>query len=120
MAINQRDVYLLPFPLGGVVQDHPFIVLSIREANEIENSFIAVMITSSDVHKDDYSFDLNDSMFEKPLPKKGSHVRMHLITIDLNKKIRGVKLNTMKEFYFKQLMLMMGELVFNYNFEKIV
>lgn len=83
MAINQRDVYLLPFPLRGVVQAHPFIVLSIREANEIENSFIAVMITSLDVHKDDYSFDLNDSLFEKPLPKKGSHVRMHLITISL-------------------------------------
>jgi len=119
MAINQRDVYLLPFPLDDLTQDHPFIVLSIKEANEVENTFIAVMITSSP-HKDDFSFDLNDSMFDAPLHKKGCHVRMHLVTIYLGGEIRGRKLNTMKEFYFKQLMSTIGEMVFNYNFEKMV
>lgn len=119
MAINQREVYLLPFPLDSTTQDHPFIVLSIKEANEIENTFIAVMITSS-AYKDDLSFDLNDSMFDKPLHKKGCHVRMHLVTIYLTKEIIGKKLNTMKEFYFKQLMATIGEMVFNYKFEKII
>ncbi len=118
MAINQRDVYLLPFPLDNVTQDHPFIVLSIKEANEVENTFIAVMITSSSI-KDDFSFDLNDNMFEAPLPKKMSHVRMHLVTIYLGREIRGKKLNTMKEFYFQQLMSTIGEMVFNYEFTKI-
>lgn len=77
------------------------------------------MITSS-TYKDDFSFDLNDSMFDKPLDKKGCHVRMHLVTIYLNEEIIGKKLNTMKEFYFRQLIATIGELVFNYNFEKIV
>ncbi len=58
MAISQRDVYLLPFPFG-VNKPHPFIILSVKDANEVENSFIAAMITSS-VYKDDFYFDLND------------------------------------------------------------
>lgn len=107
MAIDQKDVYLLPFPFNDGTQDHPFIVLSIKEANEIENTFIAVMITSS-AYRDDFSFDLNDNMFEKPLDKKGCHVRMHLVTIYLGKEIRGRKLNTMKELYFKELMSTIG------------
>lgn len=45
---------------------------------------------------------------------------MHLITIYLGEEIIGKKLNTMKEFYFKQLMTTIGEMVFNYRFEKIV
>lgn len=119
MAVNQKDVYLLPFPLSDTVQNHPFIVLSIKDANEIESTFIAVMVTSS-AYQDDFSFNLNDSMFEKPLDKKGCHVRMHLITIYLGDEIIGKKLNTMKEFYFKQLMTTIGEMVFNYKFEKII
>jgi hypothetical protein len=54
MAVEQREVYLLPFPLTSEVKDHLFIVLSIRQANEYENTFIAVMITSSDVYFDDF------------------------------------------------------------------
>ena len=118
--INQRDVFLLPFPFdtGTPVADHPFIVLSIQEANAHEQTFIAVMITSTN-RKDDLSFELTDDMFEKKLDKIGCHVRMHLLTLYLDNDIRGKKINEMKQFYFNHLMKAIGELVFNYNFSPL-
>jgi len=69
MAVEQREVYLLPFPFDSKVEDHLFIVLSAREANEYENTFIAVMITSSEQYNDDFSFQLTNDMFELSLRK---------------------------------------------------
>ena len=112
MAINQRDVYLLPFPINDGTVPHPFIVLSVKEANDLEGTFIGVMITASE-YKDDFSFDLRDEMFENPLKKEGCHVRMHLLTMYLDTDIESKRLNVMKEFYFKQLLLTIGDLIFD-------
>lgn len=115
--INQRDVYLLPVPIGNNIEPHPFIVLSSSESLACENTFIAVMVTSSDVHKDDYSFELSNEMFERNLAKENSHVRMHLITLCFNPEdLKSKKLNRMKERYFRELMKAIGELIFEYNF----
>ena len=123
MPINQRDVYLLPFPFDSHNgQDHLHIVLSIQEANGQDKSFLAVMITTSEFHKDELSFHLNDNMFEKPLQKDGSHARMHIIMLALNKEIVGTigkPLNRMKKIYFDQLMKSIGELVFNFEFNPL-
>lgn len=117
MAVNQREVYVLPHPISlDPEEKHSFIVLSVLEANNNENTFIAVMITGSDVINDDFSFDLRDEMFVKPLKKQACHVRMHLITLCLNREIIGQKVNEMKDFYFKQLMESIGDLIFNYHF----
>jgi hypothetical protein len=32
MAVEQREVYLLPFPFTSEIEDHLFIVLSVRQA----------------------------------------------------------------------------------------
>jgi hypothetical protein len=116
MSIQQRDVYLLPHPIRG--EDHPFIVLSVEEANRYERTFIAVMITSMN-HVDDFSFELSDEMFEQPLPKKNSHVRMHLLTLCLDEEIVGKRINRMKALYFKELMKSIGDLIFNYGFSPL-
>lgn len=116
MSISQREVYLLPFPLDSSVEDHPFIVLSCQEANEYERTFIGVMITTT-LNKDDYSFPLVNEMFESPLAKPNSHVRMHLLSLYVNEEIRGRRLNRMKEQYFKQLMAFIGDIIFNYEFK---
>ena len=115
MNVSQREVYMLPFPLKEGGQDHPFIVLSCNESNNLENTFIAVMITSSS-YTDDYSFDLRDEMFERPLAKQGCHVRMHLITLVEVADIKNRIVNKMKPIYFKNLMAVIGELIFDYEF----
>jgi hypothetical protein len=118
-VVNQRDVYLLPFPLNNRIPDHLFIVLSTLESNKIDGTFIAVMITTSDINYDDFSFDLTNEMFESDLDKAGSHVRMHLLTLWMNDEIVGKRVNRMKEFYFKQLMASIGDSIFNYKFEPL-
>jgi hypothetical protein len=119
MTVEQRDVFLFPPTHDTKLVHHPFIVLSTKDANMHEGSFVAAMITSSDYHHDDYSFDLTDDMFEKPLDKKDSHVRMHLMTLCIERHIKGARINRMKAPYFKQLMKSIGDLVFNYNFTPI-
>ena len=120
MAINQREVYLLPHPINpSSIPPHPFIVLSTRQANDHERTFVAVMITASDKTHDDFSFDVSDDMFIKPLEKQNCHVRMHLITLMINEDIIGRRINEMKEFYFKELMASIGDLIFNYGFKPI-
>jgi len=78
-----------------------------------ENTFVAVMITSSAVTMDDFSFALYDQMFEKPLVKKDCHVRMHLMTLSFGEYIDKPKINTMKIAAFKELM---RDLIFDYDF----
>lgn len=119
MTVEQRDVYLLP-PTHANIEDHLFIVLSTKEANDYEGTFVGVMITSSDKWHDDYSFDLTDAMFESPLDKKNSHARMHLVTLCLNGDVKGKRVNRMKPMYFKELMASIGDLVFGYSFKPIV
>jgi hypothetical protein len=119
MAIEQRDVYLIPPPFNNRLENHPFIVLSLKEANEYEGTFVCVMITSSNEFKDDYSFLLEDQMFDHALKKEGCHARMHLLTLCLNQEVIGERINRMKPFYFKELMKSIGDLVFNYNFEPL-
>jgi uncharacterized protein YukJ len=116
MVVNQRDVFLLPHPFDSQGEPHPHIVLSVKEANEQENTFVVVMITSSGKTIDDFSFMLSDEMFEKPLQKKNCHVRMHLLTSSFDEYIDRPKINTMKVAPFKELMKSIGDLIFNYNF----
>ena len=120
MSVNQREVYKLPHPITLEIEEgHPFIVLSVLDANNHERTFVAVMITSSEFKKDEYSFPLANEMFERDLPKPDSHARMHLMTLCLPEDIIGNRLNVMKEFYFNQLMAAIGDLVFNFNFTPI-
>ena len=121
MPINQRDVYLLPFPLESrnPVEDHLHIVLSIADANLNENTFLSVMITSSPIFKDELSFDVYDEMFETPLREPNCHVRMHLIPLSRSSEIivqRQSPVNRMKKRPFDAMMKEIGELIFNFDF----
>jgi mRNA-degrading endonuclease toxin of MazEF toxin-antitoxin module len=114
MVVNQRDVLLLSHSFDSD-KPHPFIILSVNEANEQEKTFVAVMITSSEKTRDDFSFELSNEMFLSPLSKDNSHVRMHLITSSFNNCIIQ-KINTMKIYPFNQLMRSIGDLIFNFDF----
>ena len=117
MGINQRDVFILPHPISrSPGERHPFIVLS---ANFNERTFVAVMMTSSEITNDVYSFDLENSMFEHDLAKTNCHIRMHLLTLCLDEEIIGQRVNRMKELHFRELMKSIGDLIFNYSFEPL-
>ena len=103
------------FDSSNPADSHPFIVLSVNEANEQEKTFVAVMVTSSEKTRDDFSFELSNDMFSSPLGKDNSHVRMHLITSLINNCIIR-KVNTMKTYAFNQLMRSIGDLIFNFDF----
>lgn len=121
MEINQRDVYLLPHPINSSsASPHPYIVLSIKDANAYEKTFLAVMMTSAHHYVNDpLSFELADEMFETPLMKSPCNARMHLIMLCLKEEVIGKRLNVMKDLYFQQLMKHIGEIVFNYQFSPL-
>ncbi len=117
MPINQREVYMLPHPWDSNAEKHPFIVLSVLDANQHERTFLAVMITSEPNRIDDFSFMVQDAMFEKPLKHPNCHVRMHLIMMAFNEETNNVApVNKIKKAYFNQLMKSIGDLIFNFDF----
>jgi hypothetical protein len=118
-VIKQRELYILPYTINDKIETHPFIVLSCLEANEHENTFIAVMISSSEITKDDHSFNLSNEMFEKELKAENCHVRMHLIFMCMPEDIKSNRINIMKISYFNHLMKEIGAMIFNYDFSPI-
>ena len=112
-TIYQRDIVEVDFKLSnGEIKKHPVLVLSNDNAIKKENSFVCVMISGSTTY-DDFSFELNDEMFNF-IPKKKSQVRLHLIAtvmlIDVNRKIGNIKstyfgciVNKIKDKVFNEL-----------------
>lgn len=78
LPISQRDIVEVPFNLPQGVMNHPAIVLSVTEAIEQEEAFIAVMLTTDDT-EDQYSFEIRKGMLNKDMPKK-CQARLHLIS----------------------------------------
>jgi len=126
MPVNQRDVILLPHPFGSqYAEDHPHVIISIKECNDHEATALAVMMTGSDQTHDEYSFDVSDEMFEKPLKKQNCHIRMHLIALYLKEDMqvdhnnKPIVLNRMNVADFNRLMRDIGELVFEFSFKPL-
>ncbi len=121
-SVNQRDVYLINPTNSNLDVDsqHLFIVLSSNESFQNEGTFIGVMISSSEKTIDDHSFHLSDEMFDRPLDRKNSHVRCHLVTLFRDRHLVGQqKMNVMKPFHFRRLMTFLGEMIFNYDFRPL-
>ena len=80
MKVGQREIVELPFYLPQGIQNHPALVLSTDQAIELEDAFVAVMITSQKFD-DEYSFQLIDDMLTKPMGKPYREVRLHLVSL---------------------------------------
>ncbi|MFZ4798287.1 MAG: type II toxin-antitoxin system PemK/MazF family toxin [Bacteroidia bacterium] len=115
MSISQRDIVEVEFnlPQGNIF--HPAIVLSKNEAIDQEESFVAVMMTTTD-HDDEFSYTITSDMLTKPLAGniKHSEVRLHLIGFF---KIENVRMNShyntqIKIDEFKTLIKYITELAF--------
>lgn len=101
------------------IDKHYFVVLSGNEANKNINTFIGVMITTSNKYYDDYSFDVEEGMFDPALPKESSHIRMSLVSLCIDNKIIGQRKAVMKERFFCQLMETIGDLMFGFEFKRM-
>lgn len=115
---SQREVVEVQFrlPPDGKLLNHPVIVISNDDINQHESGFIGVMMTSEESYKgDEYSFELSDDMFTKPLGKKFSAVRLHLIGNFINKDIikNGNSGNQIKKTDFNRLMVNINNTTFN-------
>lgn len=98
MRIQQRDIVELNFELpNGRFKAHPALIVSNENVLNTEEIFYAVMI-SSNPFNDDFTFELENNMLTKPLPKK-SFVKCQLLqsysTFEVLSKISSVK----KEYF---------------------
>jgi hypothetical protein len=102
MGIEQRDIIELPFYLPQGIQHHPALVLSCNEVIEMEEAFVAALITSQEID-DEYSFPLFDDMLTRPMNAPYREVRLHLISLFRKKDvIRNSQPRTkVKERYFE-------------------
>lgn len=78
--VEQRQIVEVPFNLPQGVLNHPALVISNNTAIELEEAFIAVMITSQRFD-DEFTFELSSGMLESgKLDKLYSEIRSHLIS----------------------------------------
>lgn len=117
---HQRDVVEVEFrlPSDGRLENHPVIVLSNNEINEVEEGFIGVMMTSQMKYEDDeYPFVVHDRMFTKDLNTKFSAVRLHLIGNFMNTDVMSNRNsgNQIRKEPFKRLLTNINSLTFGLN-----
>lgn len=103
MLYNQRDVVFVREELpDGKLEEHPFLIISCKAANEKESYYTGVMMTAS-AHTDHFTFPLHDLMFERPLAKKNCQLRLYILVSFPEKKIRSF-FNRMKKVDFKAVL----------------
>lgn len=81
---NQREVVEVNFLLpDNSTLKHPVIVISNSQLNAEQGGFTGIMMTSSRNYEfDPYSFEVDDSMFTKPMPTDSGYkaIRVNLIS----------------------------------------
>lgn len=104
IVVSKRDIVEVPFNLRQGVEIHPAIVLSVEEAIEMEESFIALMLTTSETD-DEFSFPIKAKMLSKDLNVPFCQARLHLISFFQNTEIiRNSNYNNrIRTEFFKEL-----------------
>lgn len=93
----------LSMPPNGKVMNHPAIIISNNEVYLDDECYIVVMITSS-LQNDKYSFVIEDYMLTQPNNKPHSEARCHLITYILQSHIvSGRSKNKLRKQYVDDL-----------------
>lgn len=108
----QRDcVWLhepIPMPDGKTLR-HPVLIISCRAANCKESSYTAVMVTASQ-YRDNFTFVLEDTMFENPLAKNNCQLRLYILVAISESQIKSFA-NRMKIPHFRQVVKQIAEYV---------
>lgn len=120
MRANHRDIVLVNYELpNGQFKPHPVLILSCDDINTYEEQYIVVMLSTTPT-VDDYSFLLNNDMFNftfQPKLKSSSHkaqIRCHLITNISENEIER-RYGSMKKKYFCQVIEQINSIVFDCN-----
>ena len=105
----------VPFDLGQGIEPHPAIVLSSDDAIKMEGGFIGVMLTTSKKFDDEFTFEIDDRMINKPMRKGYVQARLHLLGFFF---VEEVMKNTnynykITNFYFEQLVKQINRITFN-------
>lgn len=106
--VNLIDPIVLP---DGKTLPHPVLIVSNNVANSYESYYTGVMMTSTN-YKDKFSFEVDDSMFQNPLRKSGSHLRLYLLISFRESSIAGTPINQIKPAHLKHVLHQIRELVF--------
>ncbi len=118
MKISVRQVVEIPFNLPNGVENHPAIIISTNNALEEESHefFVAVMTTHNTID-DDFTFELNASMFVGNKVPSSNQVRLHLVSSFTTEDIitNNYPNVFMKEEYFKRMMKQIIEKTFGFN-----
>lgn len=111
MPHQQRDVVKIKEELpDGTIKVHPFLIISCARANSMENTYVGVMMTAS-THKDAFTFNLNDDMFESRLEKGNCQLRLYIVSYFTEVRVSKL-ISRMKKVYFKQVVEEMKNYVF--------
>jgi len=102
VAVNQRDIVEVQFPLpGGKVQHHPVVVVSNNDINEYEDAFVGVMLSSQD-YDDPFTFKFTETMLTQK-PRSKYQARSHLIQLFDESDVTRKRLGSVKIDAFNRL-----------------
>lgn len=118
MRVRQRDITIVNFQLDeNDFQEHPVLILSNDDIINNEAFFTVVMLSTTP-HEDDYTFLLENDMFNfefKPQLKTPYHkpqIRCNLIGVISKKEIVN-RMGSMKKEYFCQAVEHIKTIVFS-------
>lgn len=113
MNYKQGDLVDLSFPVplpDGQSKPHPVLIISSDSCNK-EGFYTAVMMTSSENFRDQFSFPCEHSMFEKKLEKDNCHFRMFILVSFCDRDVYK-KRNHLRSPFLKKLLNEIKETVF--------
>lgn len=105
MPYRQRDLVWIKnaeMPDGKNLT-HPFLILSCEAARAQEPGYYYGIMMTGSVHRDRYSFPVSKEMFEGPLQKESTHLRLYIISSFRENRINGLVTRMMKRDFQRVL-----------------
>lgn len=106
MPYQRGDVIELSFLIPGknITEKHPAIIISNQEVYNLEEIYVCVMATHSNLHAEEFGFELTKEMFVDPKHTLNGYAKAHLISYVLeNQIITNSKRGKMKRVYLQKL-----------------
>ena len=111
-SYKQGDLVYLADPVKlpkGEPLGHPVLIVSSNSANSYEKFYTGLMMSST-IHTDRFSFKCSDLMFENPLRKPNSQIRLY-ITVSFKESEVVRFSNRMKPIFLKQVLEQFKDLI---------